>query len=497
MTSRSPDAGRSIDAPQGGRIIDGPLGTTLLRFGAPLAVGMGLQTTFNLVDAYLLSRLEPDVAGPSLGAVGICDQVAAIGSIVSYGISTATAALLAVRHGRGDADGVRQVAWQSMLLVGLWSVLFAVIGIAGAGFVMRDLVGAKGDVAELGTRYLRVILGGSFSIFFLLQVTAIQRALGSSKTPVAMLVVANVLNLVLAVLLVYGPGAAPPVFAWGPKVARALGLPRLELVGAAWATVLARSIALVPLLALVVRRFGLFARGARGRFDALVSREILRIAWPSSAQLVVRILAMVLTQAIVARALTTATDQAATTALGIVFRLETMALFVGLGWGSAAQTFVGQNLGAHKQDRALRSGWIAAAFNVVAMVALAAAYARAGGPIVAFFDADPRVVRIALDYLAVVAPSYLALGLGIVLGSAMTGAGATRTTFRIDLAVTFGVQVPLSLAAVLVASKSELRLWQALFATNVVSAIAYAWVYRRRTFLRGFGEEATGSRAAA
>ena len=55
---------------------------------------------------------------------------------------------------------------------------------------------------------------------------------------------------------------------------------------------------------------------------------------------------MLVVHSLVARAYTTDTDQSATTALGIVFRLETMALFVGLGWGSAAQTFVGQNLGA-------------------------------------------------------------------------------------------------------------------------------------------------------
>src|SRR5678815_1664102 len=44
----------------GERIVSGPLAVTLLRFGAPLALGMGLQTTFNLVDAYLISRLDAD-----------------------------------------------------------------------------------------------------------------------------------------------------------------------------------------------------------------------------------------------------------------------------------------------------------------------------------------------------------------------------------------------------------------------------------------------------
>src|SRR4051812_33600072 len=146
------------------RIVTGPLASTLFWFGAPLALGMGLQTTFNLVDAYLISRLDRGVAGAGLGAIGICDQIAALGSIVSYGIATATSALVAQHDGSGDRNRARRIAWQSMLMVAAWSVLFAIIGIAGAGFVMRDVVGAKGQVAELGATYLRVILGGSFSI---------------------------------------------------------------------------------------------------------------------------------------------------------------------------------------------------------------------------------------------------------------------------------------------------------------------------------------------
>jgi Na+-driven multidrug efflux pump len=69
------------------RILHGPLPLEVLRFGAPLALGMGLQTAFNLVDAYLIAQLPEDVAGPSLGAIGICDQLAALGTIVSYGVS--------------------------------------------------------------------------------------------------------------------------------------------------------------------------------------------------------------------------------------------------------------------------------------------------------------------------------------------------------------------------------------------------------------------------
>ncbi|HMJ11264.1 MAG TPA: MATE family efflux transporter, partial [Polyangiaceae bacterium] len=367
------------------RILKGPLALEVARFGAPLALGMGLQTTFNLVDAYLIGRLPPDVAGPALGAIGICDQLAALGTIVSYGLSVATGAIISRKYGEGDIEGVKSVAWQSLLMVLALGGAFGILGVFGAEALMRDVVGAKGQVALLGARYLSVMIGGSFTIFLLLHLTTLQRALGSSKTPVTILITANAVNLFLAVLFVFGPGAAPAIVGWGPPLAEKLGVPRLELMGAAWATLLARLVVLFPLILIVVHRFGLFRRPSRGRPDRDIMRAIWHIGWPSSTQLVVRIVAMLVIHSVVARAYTTATNQTATTALGIVFRLETMALFIGLGWGSAAQTFVGQNLGAANPLRAKVSGWYAALFNAAMMAALALAYQLWSRQIIAFF----------------------------------------------------------------------------------------------------------------
>jgi putative MATE family efflux protein len=465
------------------RILSGSLPLQVARFGTPLALGMGLQTTFNLVDAYILGRLEHETASAALGAIGICDQIVALGTIVSYGISVATAAIVSRRQGEGDTEGVRRVAWQSLLLVLVLSAAAAAFGLLAAGTVMRDIVGAKGRVAEVGTAYLRAMVGGSFTIFLLLHLTTLQRALGSSKTPITMLLVANALNFVLAVLLVYGPGSAPAVFAWGPPIAEALGLPRMELMGAAWATILARAVVLVPTLLVLVRRFGLFRRPAWASPDREVIRRIWDIGWPTSVQLVVRIAAMLFVHSLVARAYTTETDQSATTALGIVFRLETMALFVGLGWGSAAQTFVGQNLGANAKDRAKASGAYATLYNALMMALLAWLYRVEGERIVAFFDEAPGVVAVATHYIAWVGPSYVGLGIGIVLGSAIQGAGATRATLLYDSLVVVLFQVPLSYLVVFAWQLGEVRLWQVVAATYVAYALVYVRAYRRGKFL--------------
>lgn len=91
---------------------------------------------------------------------------------------------------------------------------------------------------------------------------------------------------------------------------------------------------------------------------------------------------MLLVNSLVARFFTTESDQTASTAMGLVFRLDTMALFIAMGWGSAAQTFVGQSLGAGREGRARRAGWMTAAYDGATSVAIvntigAGAYALA------------------------------------------------------------------------------------------------------------------------
>jgi len=449
---------------------------------------MGLQVTFNLVDAYLVSRLDGAESGAALGAIGICDQIAAIGSIISYGLSTASATLTSHRFGAGDFLGARRVAWQSTLLVGALGLLFAVLGLFGAHWLMVDVMGAQGRVAELGSQYLRVIVGGNITIFLLLHLTTLQRALGSSKTPVALILASNALNLVLAVLLVYGPGAAPGPFHWGPPIAHALSIPRLGLVGAAWATVLARVAVLVPIFLILVRRFGLFVRETRGPVDRSLWNTLWNLGWPSSTQLVVRIVAMLIVQSLVARAYTSSTDQSATTALGVVFRLETMAMFVALGWGSAAQTFVGQNLGAKQRERAVASGWIAAGYNAAMMAGLALIYVLFARPIVEFFNSTPAVVELGVQYIRTVSVSYIGLGIGIVLGSALQSAGLTRLTLVTDSIVLCTVLLP-CIACVVKLDLPVVRIWQSIALSYVAFAVAYFLVYRRRgLFERDLGQ---------
>jgi Na+-driven multidrug efflux pump len=197
---------------------------------------------------------------------------------------------------------------------------------------------------------------------------------------------------------------------------------------------------------------------------------------------------MLTIQSLVARAYTTNVDQTATTALGVVFRLETMALFIGLGWGSATQTFVGQNLGAQNPTRARNSAWLAMAFNTVMMGALSLTYFSYGPAIVRFFASDPSVVEISQRYLRTVGPSYVGLGISIVLGSALQAAGRPQLTLFLDLLVLGGVLLPQALAITWTGSTLATLFW-AIGSAYLAFAFVYTIAYHRAKFSETLGNE--------
>ena len=378
----------------------------------------------------------------------------------------------------------------SLWVLGVMGAIFAFVGLFGAGFLVRDLLGIKGAVADVTVPCLRVLFCGNFTIFFLLHLTTVQRALGSSKTPVALLVLGNVLNLVLAVPFIYGPEGAPPAFAFGNTIARVLHIPHLGLVGGAWATVIARVVTLVPITWLLIRRFPMLRRppgadGSRGRIplDRVEIKRMLGLSWPSSAEFVVRIVAMLVLASFVARVLTTEHDQSAQSAMGIVFRLDTMVLFVAMGWGNGAQTFVAQNLGAGAIDRAKRSGVIFALYAAASLAIFSVWLGVSGRSVLAFFDSEPQVLGHAVSYLDAVRLAYPALAFAIVLANGITGAERPKVALVVD-AVVLGGAFPLLLGLSSFGEASLTRYGTIYALINASLGVVFYVVYRRVRFAR-------------
>lgn len=466
-----------------GPIVTGPLASGVLRFGAPMALAMAAHASFNLIDLVIIGSLPNGTA--ALGALAVADMLAMLATILVLGLSNATVAVIARRLGNGDRQSANAAAWGSVGLILALSVFLGFSGVIGADWVTTELVGTKGEIRAVAIDYLEIIVGGSGSIFFLLQLTAIMRGYGESRFPAIIIAGASILNIVLDVIMAYGPGPAPAALQWATPFAAWLGIPHMGVKGAAWATVIARVLgSLVALAWMFSRHSGLRFKSRLLLPPRAEVWRLIKIAAPSSAQLVVRILAVIVFISLVARFFTTESDGTALAAFGICIRLDTIALFSSLGWGAAASTYVGQNLGAGNQDRAFRAGWLASAYTFVGMLAIGGFYMAMARPIVGFFDSTPAVVEIGREYLMIMGPSYAFLGIAAVLSSALSGAGATLSSFVLDLIVVFAIQVPIGIVLIGQHYVGRVGTWWILALANVSSALIYAFWYNRRAWLQ-------------
>jgi len=447
--------------------------------GAPLALAMGLYGLFNVVDAVMISGLPN--AGAALAALAVCDMVGAVAAIVGNGLSTAAAARIAERLGRDDRPGVARAIVQSTQVVVLLSVVFGLVGVMGSDWVVRTLVRTRGEPAAIAVSYLQVTVGGALSIFALLQLTAVLRALGYAGLSASLFVAGNLLNVVFNGLLIYGQGPRPAWIAVFAPLAEALGAPALGVLGAAVGTVLAR---MVPV---AIGSLWLLAHMRKMRLNTPSwpwSRDEMRslwsVAWPVAAQQLVHVLAILAFIALINVAYTRDHDATVLTAYGICLRLETFVLFVCVGWGSGAATYMGVSRGAGKVQRAVRAGWIASGYGLLSGLALYYAYSRWGADLIAFFDADPEVVADGRRYLAVVALSYPLLGAGTVLSLAMSGAGATRPGLVVDALAFWALAIPLSLLLVFGLGGMEEALFLAIALGNAAAGLGFIVYYRSR-----------------
>jgi putative MATE family efflux protein len=446
----------------------GPLLKAVLAFGWPLVAGMAFHSLFNLADIYIVGKL-PD-ADVAIAAASIPSLVNSIPMVIYNGIVTAAIALIARHAGLGNHRRGSYEAGQGILLSVILGVVFGVPPYLAAEPICAAL-GAEAPVLAPATEYLEIVSLGTVTMFLLLQVTGAIRANGNSVLPMILLVAANVLNVVLAVWWVFG----------------GLGIEGMGVVGAAWATVVSRGVAVLPAFVLLYRGFS----GIRLRRFAMRWRtlwHILRIGVPGCGTWLVRMVQYLYVYAFVRVAAPVGEVVSAQAALGIGLRLDGFALFSGVGWAAAASTLVGQNLGVGRRDRAARASWIAVGLDAATMLLFAAAFVIFADPLIRFLGSTEgahgdfeNVVSHGKTYLVVSSAGYVYLAIGLVLSQAMAGAGQTKPSFWIECLGYVVVGLPLAwIASTNASDLGGLRgLWLAVVVTHLLVAAAYVVWFRR------------------
>ena len=395
----------------------------VLGLAGPIIGENFLETMLGIIDTWLVAGL----GAIALAGVGSALQVMFLLIAALSALAVGNAVLVAQAVGARDLARAGQLGRQSLM----WSVIFSIPLAIGGLLFSAPLIGIFGlepRVAQVGTQYLHVTMGTVVVLVGLFIGGGVLRGAGDSRTPMLVTAFANVVNVALAYGMIYGH----------------FGLPALGAVGSAWATFIARGLALALLVgALWQGRNGVTIRGKGGwRPDIKVARQVLRIGIPAAMEQILVSTAFLALGIVVAHL---GTEVLA--AHRVAFNALSLSFLPGIGFGIAATALVGQSIGARRIQDGAAAARVATTWAVIWMSAIAALLFIFAPQVLHLFTSDAAVVAAGAGGLRVVALLQPFWAVLFVQSGALRGAG--NTSFPLKVSGT-GIWVSVGLAWLLI-----------------------------------------------
>lgn len=443
-------------------LTQGSITKNLWALAGPAIAENLMNTLDTTVDLIWVGRLG---AAP-LAAVGVGGTLVRLISTARMGLATGTRAMVARFVGADDMPGANHVTTQAFVLSGAFAALMALIGIFLAEMMLR-LLGLERDVITEGLRYVQIAFVSSAFMSFRMMTTSVMQASGDAVTPMKITAVVRITHIVIDPILIFG---------W-------LGLPRLEVTGAALANLFSQGIgSILGLYLLFIGYSRLKLTFKNFRVDFGIVWRIIKIGIPSTVTSVERSLSATVLIGIVATFGTYAVA-----AQSVVQRIQM--LVMQLGWGGLAQAaaaIVGQNLGAGKPERAERSTWVAIGFYWLIMAVAGVIFLVTAEGLVRVFNSDPQLVKVASTWLRIGVVSFVFMPPAFLFSQVLgAGAGDTVPPMVVSILGTWVFELPL---AILISKSMGVGVygiaWAMAIATAARAAAMTIWFRRGKWKLK-------------
>jgi putative MATE family efflux protein len=421
----------------------------------PVIVEMVLMTFVGIVDMAMVGQLGP----ASIASVGLGNQFVMLATTAFAAIRTGTTALVARHFGAEDSDGAHQIARQSVIMTIALAIVTLIIFYIFAESGMR-LLGAEEEVVQLGIWYIRLRTFGLVFHYFTMIFTSTLRGVGDTRTPMVVNIIINILNPILNYGFIFGN----------------FGLPQLGVAGAALATALAQIVGFLIIGKVIFGGKSLITLKLKDdyRYHKESIKRILNIGLPAMGEQVAMRIAQIIFTMIL-----TSLGTVTYAAHQVAIRAESISFMPGWGFGVAATTLIGQNLGALKPERAQKSGYVARNMALTFAIIMGVLFFFFPEHFVHFFSDDPEVVRQAAMALRLVAIAQPSMAINLVLAGALRGAGDTRWVTYITGISVWVVRLSIAAYCVFVLDLGLLGAWMGMLADIFVRSIAFSIRYAR------------------
>ncbi|MEO5906190.1 MAG: MATE family efflux transporter [Saprospiraceae bacterium] len=396
----------------------GSIDRAIFLLSVPMVLEMVMEGLFAIVDIFFVSKLGIEATA----TVGLTEVVISQVIALALGLSMATTAMVARRIGEKDREGANIAAMQAIFIGIIVCAVIAVIFYFTSDDILRFMGGSE-ELIKVGNGYTRILLTGSSTLFFLFLLNAIFRGAGNASIAMRTLLLANGVNIILDPLLIFGIGPFPEMGVTGAAVATTTG----RGIGVCYQVYhLVNGKSLIHLQ----RRHLVWVGDIIRKLIKVSSTGVLQFAIATASWLfVLRIIALF--------------GDAAVAGYSIGIRIIIFTILPAWGMAAAAATLVGQNLGAMQPERAEKSVWRSAFFNMIFLTSISIIFFFFAPDIIPFFTQVPEVIYHGIICLRIICLGYVFYAYGMVIGQAFNGAGDTVTPSLINFIAFWILQIPL------------------------------------------------------
>ena len=391
---------------------EGSIAGQVILFALPLMLGNVFQMLYNTVDSIVVGNF---VGTQALAAVGSTTMIVNMMVFFFNGFSTGAGVVIANYFGARNLKALHKAIETTMAATFVLSVLFTLMGVAAVRPMLRFMATPE-DVFGEATTYLQIYIGGISGLLIYNMGSGILRAVGDTMRPLYFLVMTSVLNILLDLLFVLG-------FHCG-------------IEGVAWATVLSQFISALLILALLTRSNDIYRLTWRDlSIDRAILGSIFAIGLPAGIQSVITAFSNVFVQFYI-----NFFGSSCMAGWSCYNKLDQFVMLPMQSMSMAATTFVSQNIGAGREERANRGTVITVSMAVGVTAVIVALLCLFAAPAVGLFSPDESVIAYGVLFIRANCFFLLFNCVNHVLAGALRGRGDSRGPMIIMLLSFVGIR---------------------------------------------------------
>lgn len=306
-----------------------PVKKLILSMGIPMILSMMLQAIYNIVDSAFVSNIQ-DTGELALNALTLAFPLQLL--IVAIGIGTGVGcnALLSKSLGQGNIEKASKVAGNGIFLAFIIYIVFLIFGVFGTDLYInsqtKNLI-----ISKMAIDYLKICCVSSFGIIFFSIFEKLLQGTGHSMYSTIAQIVGAVINVILDPIMIYGY----------------FGCPKLEVKGAAYATIIGQIASFILALIFHIRVNTNISNGLKYiKPSAIIIKQIYAIGLPA---IISQALLSIMTYAL--NIILVSVDEALVTAYGLYYKIQQFILFAGFGLRDAITPIISFSHGMENKQR--------------------------------------------------------------------------------------------------------------------------------------------------